>query len=289
MPKKLILVLGPTASGKTDYSISLAENYGSPIISCDSRQIYKEMKIGTAPPSPEQLERVKHYFIFSHSIHSPYTAGKYETEAIALLDDLFKRHDTIVAAGGSGLYVHALCYGLDDFPPADLQLRRSLKERLDREGIESLQNQLKIIDQESYETIEIENSRRVLRALEVTIQTGRKYSSFKTGYERVRPFTIEKRMITRSREELYSRINRRVDMMFESGLIEEAKTLFKFKELPALKTVGYSELFSHLEGKISLDEAKELIKRNTRRYAKRQITWWNRYDDMLTVNMKETD
>lgn len=289
MPKKLILVLGPTASGKTDYSISLAENYESPIISCDSRQIYKEMKIGTAPPSPEQLERVKHYFIFSHSIHSSYTAGKYETEAIALLDDLFKRHDTIVAAGGSGLYVHALCYGLDDFPPADMQLRRSLKERLDREGIESLQNQLKIVDQESYETIEIENSRRVLRALEVTIQTGRKYSSFKTGYERVRPFTIEKRMITRSREELYSRINRRVDMMFEAGLLEEAKLLYNFRELPALKTVGYSELFSHLEGKISLDEAKELIKRNTRRYAKRQITWWNRYDDMLTVNMKETD
>ena len=184
MPKKLILILGPTASGKTDYSISLAKEVGSPVVSCDSRQIYKEMKIGTAPPSDEQLAQVQHYFIFSHSIHNPYTAGKYEIEAISLLEKLFEKHDTIVAAGGSGLYAHALCHGLDDFPPADEELRRVLTTRLQNEGIESLRADLRLLDRESYDSIEIENSRRVMRALEVTIQTGRKFSSFKTGMER---------------------------------------------------------------------------------------------------------
>lgn len=289
MLKKLILVLGPTASGKTDYSISLAERYGSPVISCDSRQIYKEMRIGTAPPTSEQLERVRHYFIFSHSIHSPYTAGRYEVEAIALMEELFKEHDTLIAVGGSGLYAQALCYGLDDFPPADLQLRKSLTERMDKEGVDSLREQLKSLDRESYESLEIENSRRVLRALEVTIQTGRKFSSFKTGSQRERPFKIEKRLITRSREELYNRINSRVDKMMERGLLDEAKSLYRFRELPALKTVGYSELFSYLNGEISLDDAINLIKRNTRRYAKRQITWWNRYDDLVPVQIKEGD
>lgn len=283
MPKKLILILGPTASGKTDYSISLAKEVGSPVVSCDSRQIYKEMKIGTAPPSDEQLAQVQHYFIFSHSIHNPYTAGKYEIEAISLLERLFEKHDTVVAAGGSGLYAHALCHGLDDFPPADEELRRDLTTRLQNEGIESLRADLRLLDRESYDSIEIENSRRVMRALEVTIQTGRKFSSFKTGMERERPFLIEKRLISRSREELYSRIDSRVDLMMESGLLDEAKSLYKFKGLPALRTVGYSELFDYIDGHISLEDAVGLIKRNTRRYAKRQITWWRRYKDLELI------
>lgn len=283
MPKKLILILGPTASGKTDYSISLAKEVGSPVVSCDSRQIYKEMKIGTAPPSDEQLAQIQHYFIFSHSIHNPYTAGKYEIEAISLLEKLFEKHDTIVAAGGSGLYAHALCHGLDDFPPADEELRRVLTARLESEGLESLRADLRLLDRESYDSIEIENSRRVMRALEVTIQTGRKFSSFKTGVERERPFVIEKRLITRSREELYNRIDKRVDLMIESGLLDEVKSLYKFKDLPALRTVGYSELFDFLDGRVSLEEAVRLIKRNTRRYAKRQITWWRRYSDLKII------
>lgn len=283
MPKKLILILGPTASGKTDYSISLAKEVGSPVVSCDSRQIYKEMKIGTAPPSDEQLAQIQHYFIFSHSIHNPYTAGIYEIEAISLLEKLFEKHDTIVAAGGSGLYAHALCHGLDDFPPADEELRRELTARLESEGLESLRADLRLLDRESYDSIEIENSRRVMRALEVTIQTGRKFSSFKTGVERERPFVIEKRLITRSREELYNRIDKRVDLMIESGLLDEVKSLYKFKDLPALRTVGYSELFDFLDGKVSLEEAVSLIKRNTRRYAKRQITWWRRYSDLKII------
>lgn len=283
MPKKLILILGPTASGKTDYSISLAKEVGSPVVSCDSRQIYKEMKIGTAPPSDEQLAQIQHYFIFSHSIHNPYTAGKYEIEAISLLEKLFEKHDTIVAAGGSGLYAHALCHGLDDFPPADEELRRVLTARLESEGLESLRADLRLLDRESYDSIEIKNSRRVMRALEVTIQTGRKFSSFKTGVERERPFVIEKRLITRSREELYNRIDKRVDLMIESGLLDEVKSLYKFKDLPALRTVGYSELFDFLDGRVSLEEAVSLIKRNTRRYAKRQITWWRRYSDLKII------
>lgn len=289
MPKKLILVLGPTASGKTDYSISLAEELNSPILSCDSRQIYKELRVGTAPPSAEQLARIKHYFIFSHSIHSPYTAGKYESEALALLEELFINHETVVAVGGSGLYAHALCYGLDDFPPADSDLRKKLTERLEVEGVESLRADLRVLDRESYDTIEIVNSRRVLRALEVTIQTGRKFSSFKTGLQRERPFAIEKRLITRSREELYLRIDSRVDLMMEGGLLDEAKSLLKYKDLPALRTVGYTELFDYLDGKSSLEEAITLIKRNSRRYAKRQITWWNRYSDLLPIQVKKAD
>jgi len=289
MSKKLILVLGPTASGKTDYSISLAESYNSPIVSCDSRQIYKELKIGTAPPSETQLAKIKHYFIFSHSIHLPYTAGRYEVEALALIEELFKEHDTLIVAGGSGLYAHALCYGLDDFPPADPELRKNLAERLEREGIESLRVDLRVLDRESYDTIEIANSRRVLRALEVTIQTGRRFSSFKSGSQRERPFIIEKRLITRSRDVLYSRINSRVDLMMEEGLLDEVKSLYNFRHLPALKTVGYTELFGYLDGNCSLYEAVDLIKRNTRRYAKRQITWWNRFNDLIPVKINETD
>lgn len=274
--KTLKVIVGPTASGKTDYSIELAKQYNSPIISCDSRQIYKELKIGTAPPSEEQLAQIKHYFIFSHSIFDFYTAGKYELEALELISNLFLTHDTLIVVGGSGLYVDALCYGIDDFPDSDMILRDNLMQRLSAEGIESLRNELRLLDPESYETIDKKNPQRIVRALEVCLQTGKKFSSFKSSSSKQRNFTIERTIIERPREELYDRINLRVDKMIESGLIDEAKELHKFKDLPALKTVGYKELFDYFDGKTSLEEAIDLIKRNTRRYAKRQITWFKR-------------
>jgi tRNA dimethylallyltransferase len=273
MGNELVILYGPTAAGKTDRSISLAKEYGSPIVSCDSRQIYRELKIGTAPPSEEQLASVKHYFIFSHSILDRYTAGKYEIEALALLDELFKSHKKVVMVGGSGLYIEALCNGLDDFPDADIDLRAELMDRLDKEGVESLRMELRSLDPESYDTIDIANGQRVVRALEVCLMTGKKFSSFKSERVKSRSFDVSIVPVLRPREELYERINRRVDVMIEDGLVEEVKGLIKYRSLPALNTVGYKEIFQYLDGAISLDDAVNLIKRNTRRYAKRQMTW----------------
>lgn len=274
MQKELIVVLGPTAVGKTDFSISLAEEYSSPVISCDSRQIYRELKIGTAPPSEEQLDRVRHYFIFSNSVLDYYTAGRYEIEALELLTELFKTHDRLVMCGGSCLYVDALCYGLDAFPDADEKIRASLKERLDSEGLESLQSELRRVDPVSYDEIDLLNPRRVVRALEVYHMTGRTYSSFKTSQKKNRPFNIRKICLQRPREELYERINLRVDKMIDEGLVDEVRSLVKYRNLPALNTVGYKEIFEYLDGNITLETAIELIKRNSRRYAKKQMTWW---------------
>lgn len=276
--KRLYVVIGPTAVGKTDYAISLALRHGSPVISCDSRQIYKELKIGTAPPTPAQLAAVRHYFIFSHSIHDFYTAGKYELEALTLLEELFKTHDTLVMAGGSGFYVDAVCKGIDDFPPTDIAIRERLMQRLTEEGLDSLRLELKLQDRESYDSIDVANPQRVVRALEVMLQTGEKFSSFKRYQSKQRNFEIEKILIEKPREELYERINLRVDRMMEDGLLEEVKGLYEFRDRPALKTVGYRELFDYIDGRCSLDEAVELIKQNTRRYAKRQMTWWRRED-----------
>ena len=277
--KELILIFGPTAVGKTDYSIEMAKEYGSPVIYCDSRQIFKEMKIGTAPPSEEQLCQVKHYFVFSHSVTDYYTAGKYELEALALLEELFKTHDHLVMCGGSGLYIDALCNGLDDFPEADQTLRAELMRRLQEEGIESLRMELKMLDPESYESIDLANHQRIVRALEVTLMTGRKFSSFKTQVRKQRPFRIRKIYLDREREELYDRINRRVDIMMADGLLAEAESLLCYRHMPALNTVGYKELFAYFDGNVSLEEAVELIKRNSRRYAKRQQTWWRKEEE----------
>lgn len=276
--RRLVIVLGPTAVGKTDYSLSLAEKYDSPIISCDSRQIYREMAIGTAVPSKEDLERVQHYFIQSRSIHDGlYTAGKYELEAVALLEKLFDEgHETLVMAGGSGFYIDAVCKGLDDFPPADEELRAELSRRLREEGVGSLRMDLKRLDPESYATIDIANGQRVVRALEVCLMTGRKFSSFKTSPKKKRSFEIEKIGLTRPRDVLYDRINRRVDMMMAEGLLEEASSLYPERGLAALQTVGYREIFDYIDGKTDLPAAVELIKRNTRHYAKRQMSWWGR-------------
>ena len=303
--KKLKIILGPTAVGKTDYSIETALRYGSPVISCDSRQIYKEMTIGTAVPSAEQLAAVQHYFIHSHTVTELYTAGKYELEALELINRLFEEgHDTLVMAGGSGFYVDALVNGLDDFPSADLQLRGELMARLQEEGVESLRLELKALDPESYETIDIANGQRVVRALEVCLMTGRPFSSFKTASRKSRDFEIEKIGLTRPREVLYDRINRRVHQMIDEGLVEEVRSLTQYRDLAALQTVGYKEIFDwfdYQEGKVSaegwtptspgdgpvttLDRAIELIQRNTRRYAKRQLSYWGRDKDIRWIEI----
>lgn len=303
--KKLIIILGPTAVGKTDYSIEAALKYDSPIISCDSRQIYKEMTIGTAVPSAEQLAAVQHYFIHSHTVTELYTAGKYELEALELINRLFAEgHDTLVMAGGSGFYVDALVNGLDDFPSADLKLRDELMARLQGEGVESLRLELKALDPESYATIDIANGQRVVRALEVCLMTGRPFSSFKSATRKQRDFEIEKIGLVRPREVLYDRINRRVLQMVDEGLVEEVRSLTQYRSLAALQTVGYKEIFDwfdYLDGKVStegwtptspgdgpvtsLDRAIELIQRNTRHYAKRQLSYWNRDKDIRWLEL----
>ena len=277
MKNRLLIILGPTAVGKTDYSIKEALKYGSPVISCDSRQIYREMSIGTAVPTDEQLAMVKHYFIRSHSVKEPYSAGKYEIEALALIESLFAEgHETLVMAGGSGFYIDALCEGLDDFPPADEELREKLSARLRNEGVESLRLDLKRLDPESYATIDIANGQRVARALEVCLMTGRPFSSFKTSPSKKRSFEIEKVGLSRPRDILYERINARVLAMLNAGLVDEVRSLAAYRHLPALQTVGYREIFQYLDGDISLDRAVELIQRNTRHYAKRQLSYWGR-------------
>ena len=277
MKNRLLIILGPTAVGKTDYSIKEALKYGSPVISCDSRQIYREMSIGTAVPTDEQLAMVKHYFIRSHSVKEPYSAGKYEIEALALIESLFAEgHETLVMAGGSGFYIDALCDGLDDFPPADEELREKLSARLRNEGVESLRLDLKRLDPESYATIDIANGQRVVRALEVCLMTGRPFSSFKTSPSKKRSFEIEKVGLSRPRDILYERINARVLAMLDAGLVDEVRSLAAYRHLPALQTVGYREIFQYLDGDISLDRAVELIQRNTRHYAKRQLSYWGR-------------
>ena len=286
MGRKLVIVLGPTAVGKTDFSIELALKCGSPVISCDSRQIFREMTIGTAVPSASQLAAVKHYFIRSHSVTDNYTAGRYEIEALELIGRLFAEgHETLVMAGGSGFYIDAVCKGLDDFPPADQELRAALSERLRTEGVESLRLDLKRLDPESYESIDIANGQRVVRALEVCLMTGRKFSSFKTATVKKRDFEIEKIGLTRPRDVLYDRINRRVLQMADDGLVDEVRSLVPYRSLPALQTVGYREIFDYLDGSISLERAVELIQRNTRHYAKRQLTWWARDPEIRWINL----
>lgn len=302
---KLIIILGPTAVGKTDYSIETALKYDSPIISCDSRQIYREMSIGTAVPSAEQLAAVQHYFIHSHTVTELYTAGKYEVEALELINRLFEDgHETLVMAGGSGFYVDALVNGLDDFPSADLQLRDELMRRLSEEGVESLRMELKSLDPESYATIDIANGQRVVRALEVCLMTGKPFSSFKTAEKKPRDFEIEKIGLTRPREVLYDRIDRRVIQMIDDGLVEEVRSVEKYRELAALKTVGYKEIFDWFDYRnglvstegwgptipgdgpvTSLDRAVELIQRNTRHYAKRQLSYWKRDNDIRWIEL----
>ena len=274
--KRLIVIVGPTGSGKTDLSIRLALHYRAPILSTDSRQVYRSMPIGTAQPTEEQLNTVEHHFIASHDIEDKLSCGEYEVQALACLEKLFAQHDDVVAVGGSGLYVQALCEGMDELPQADEALRRELERRLADEGIGALAAQLRELDPRYYEEVDRSNPARVMRALEVCLQTGRPYSAQRTGVRRERPFRIIKIGVNLPREVLYDRINRRVDAMVAEGLEAEARRLYPHRELNALQTVGYREFFDCFDGRVTRDEAVELIKRNTRRYAKRQLTWFRR-------------
>ncbi|OIQ40613.1 MAG: tRNA (adenosine(37)-N6)-dimethylallyltransferase MiaA [Bacteroidetes bacterium MedPE-SWsnd-G1] len=281
MPRKyLISVVGATAIGKTALSISLAKHYNAPIISCDSRQFFKEMNIGTAVPSKEELALAEHHFIQSRSIHDDYSVGQFEKDALAKLKELFKANEIVIMVGGSGLYVDAVLKGLDYFPKVDPSIRQELNTKIETEGIKSLQEQLKILDVDSYNSIEIENPHRLIRALEICIGTDKPYSYYKNKPKTPREFVPIKIGLTADRAIMYDRINQRVDIMINSGLLEEVKPLLSYKHLNALQTVGYRELFEYFEGKFTLDFAIEELKKNTRRFAKRQGTWFRKDKDI---------
>lgn len=269
-------MVGPTGSGKTDLSIRLALHYAAPILSTDSRQVYRGMPIGTAQPSDEQLKAVEHHFIASNDLKDDLNCGEYEVQALARLEKLFADHDYVVAVGGSGLYVRALCEGMDDLPQADKALRKEMERWLAEEGLGALAEKLRELDPEYYQIVDLHNPARVMRALEVCLQTSMPYSRQRTGERRPRSFEIVKIGIDLPREVLYDRINRRVDRMLAEGLEAEARALYPYRELNALQTVGYREFFDYFDGRIGYDEAVELIKRNSRRYAKRQLTWFRR-------------
>ncbi|MBQ6287554.1 MAG: tRNA (adenosine(37)-N6)-dimethylallyltransferase MiaA [Bacteroidales bacterium] len=288
MSRRLVIILGPTAVGKTDFSIAKAIEYGSPVISCDSRQIYKEMSIGTAVPDASQLSAVKHYFIQTVPVDRSYTAGDYEQEAISLINELFEDgHETLVMTGGSMFYIDAVCNGLDDLPDGDASVRKVLWDRLEAEGIDALVSELEACDPETFSRIDPKNSQRVIRALEVLKVSGRPLSSFKTGVRKSRPFQIEKVGLMRSRDELYSRIDRRVLSMMDAGLLDEVRSLLPYRNCQALQTVGYKEMFSYLDGAYGLDEAIRLVQRNTRHYAKRQLTWWRRDPSIRWIELHD--
>lgn len=278
--KTLIVVCGPTAVGKTEFAIQLAEQFHTEIISADSRQIYREIPIGTAQPSKEELNRVRHHFIAERSITEDFNAGMFEREALSRLENLFQARDTVVCCGGTGLYIKALCQGLNDVPKADESLRAELNERLQTEGLESLQAQLSLLDPVHYNRMDEQNPQRVIRALEVCISTGKPFSSFHAGEKQERPFRIVKIGLELPREELNERINKRVDLMLESGWLNEVENVFDKRHLNALNTVGYKELFAHLLEEMTLEEAIEKIKINTRRFAKRQMTWFKNDEEI---------
>lgn len=284
----LVVIAGPTAIGKTALSIDLAAGFSSEIISVDSRQFYKELKIGSAQPSAEELSRIPHHFIAERSVTEEYNVASFEKDALTRLDQLFEKHRIIFACGGSGLYIDALCNGLDEVPLADQVVRQRLETELEEKGLEALAEKIKVKDSESYETIDLKNPRRVIRALEIMELTGRKASELRKKKKKERPFEIVKILLDIPRENLYQRINKRVDQMMEQGLLKEAENLFPLRHLNALQTVGYRELFLFLEGSYSLERAVELIKQNTRRYAKRQLTWF-RNDEEYKVFSPEQE
>lgn len=286
MRRKLLVIAGPTAVGKTDYSIETALRCGSPVISCDSRQIYKEMTIGTAVPDASQLSAVKHYFIHSISVLDAYSSGQFEIDALALIEKLFSEgHETLVMAGGSGFYIDAVCNGLDNLPVPPPELREELTRRVREEGVKALADELKRLDPTAWKAIDIKNGQRVVRALETIIASGRSFTEFKLAEPRKRDFEIEKICLTRPRDVIYDRIDRRVLQMIDEGLVEEVRGLEKYRDLPALQTVGYREIFGYLDGNYSLDEAIRLIQRNTRHYAKKQLTWWKRDNAIKWIDL----
>lgn len=287
--KHLVVIAGPTGSGKTDLSIRVARYYHCPIISTDSRQFYRGIPIGTAQPTAEELQMAEHHFIADRELKDDFNSGAYETEALSRLEELFQKHDIVVAVGGSGLYIKALCEGMDDLPEVDPRLREELNSRCKAEGVEALAEELRSLDPDFYEVVDRKNPARVVRALEVCISTGKTYSSLRSGVKRQRPFNIIKIAVSMDREVLYERIDLRVDKMVQAGLYDEALKVYPLRELNALQTVGYREWFDHFDGKISREEAIELIKRNSRRYAKRQLTWFRADKDFEWFEPSETE
>ena len=269
----LYVLLGPTAVGKTELALQIADKLGSPILNCDSRQIYRGMEIGTAAPTAEQ-QRVKHYFVGTHTIGSYYSAAQYEQDVLSLMERLKSSHQSLLLTGGSMMYLDAVCNGIDDIPTVDAEVRETLRERLVNGGIDELRNELRLLDSEYYYSADTRNPKRVVHALEVCYTTGRPYSSFLTKERKQRPFRIVKIGLKRERQELFERINSRVDAMMDAGLLDEARRLYPFRHENALNTVGYKELFRHLDGEWELPFAVEKIKKNTRDYAKKQMTWF---------------
>ena len=280
----LIVIAGPTAVGKTAFSIELAKEFKTPVISADSRQFYREMVIGTARPTVEEMDSVVHYFSGFLSVRDPYNVSRFEQDVLLKLDELFRKHDRVIMTGGSGLYIDAVCHGIDALPDPDLSIRSDLKDILKEKGIRALQGMLKFHDPLYFEKVDTMNPGRLIRALEVSIMTGKPYSSFRKNQPAKRDFRILKIGLDLPREQLYSRINERTDRMINTGLVEEARSLLPFRELNALRTVGYSELFQFFDGKCSLPEAIEKIKTNTRRYAKRQLTWFRRDPEIRWID-----
>ena len=270
----LYVLLGPTAVGKTELALQMAEKLGSPILNCDSRQIYRGMEIGTAAPTAEQQQRVKHYFVGTHDIGSYYSAAQYEQDVLALIAQLKETHQSLLLTGGSMLYLDAVCNGIDDIPSVDAEVRETLRERLAAGSIDEMRNELRLLDPDYYHTADTRNPKRVVHALEVCYTTGRPYSSFLTKERKPRPFSIVKIGMRRERQELFDRINRRVDAMMKEGLLDEARRLYPFRNENALNTVGYKELFRYFDGEWELPFAIEKIKKNTRDYAKKQMTWF---------------
>jgi len=280
MQKYLIVLTGPTGIGKTSIGITIARHFNTEIVSADSRQIFKELTIGTAVPQNNELKTVKHHFIQTHSIKENYNASRYENEALDLINTLFKSHNLVLLVGGSMLYIDAVCYGIDIMPDADQEIRKWLKDKLETEGLESLRFQLKKLDPDYYNTVDLKNPNRIIHALEISIMTGKPYSSFRSNPKKSRPFSIIKIGLNCEREVLHQRINTRVDQMIEAGLEDEARNYYHLKHMNSLNTVGYRELFTFFDGKITREKAIELIKRNSRRYARKQLTWFRRDTEM---------
>ena len=285
----LIVLIGPTGIGKTDLSLNIAEHYNTEIISADSRQLYADLKIGTASPTPEQLARVKHHFVGTLQLTDYYSAAQYEAEVMKKLDELFKKHSVIVLTGGSMMYVDAVCKGIDDIPTVDEETRKTLMQHYENVGLERLCAELKILDPEYYDIVDKKNPKRVIHALEICYMTGQTYTSFRTSQTKERPFNIIKVGLRREREELYARINKRVDIMMEDGLLEEAKSVYQYKDLNSLNTVGYKEMFKYLDGEWELPFAIEKIKQNSRIYSRKQVTWFKRDTDITWFHPDDTD
>ncbi len=278
--KTLIVIVGPTAVGKTAMAIEIARYFQTEILSADSRQFYKELHIGVASPTDDELKLAKHHFIGNLSISDNYNVSMYETEALLCLDQIFRNKNTAVLVGGSGLYINAVCKGIDELPDPEESLREEIKENFEKQGIEYLRNQLKILDPEYYNQVDLANPKRLMRAIEVCLTTGKTYSSLRVNQQKPRNFNIIKIGLNLTREILYVRINKRVDNMLEEGLLAEAESFFSYRQLNALNTVGYKELYEYMDAKVSLEFAIEKIKINSRRYAKRQLTWFNRDEEI---------